>query len=354
LLINEASVIDGHGEAPRALELLAEAHRLLTTAGAEDGPPANAIGLLTTHVNVAIGSAHGSAGNYEPAADAFQKAIEGTRRAFGDDHPRVVPLLANLGETYRRAAKHPESLAAYEEAARIAERSMGETPLLVRLWNRVGGLHFELRQLDEANAHFDRALALAEKVLPPDDKIILSVLTDRALTLSELGRREEALAAYDRVIAAHQRAKAPSHTWQTAVHNRAGTLRGLQRWDEAIAGFQDALRMLDDLPGQERDRLEALVGLGLTFLEAQRPAEAIAPLERARDDRTEGRNLALQRSSRWLLGRARVEARRDGARGRAEISAVRAELVAAGDDTRAAAELVDLDAWLASRGERIR
>jgi len=180
-------------------------------------------------------------------------------------------------------------------------------------------------------------------VLGPTDPARLGLLGTYAQGLRDAGRLEEALASFDQIIAAFESIKTNASTLTTTVHNRAGTLRELKRWDESIAGYNRAIAMYDASPGSERKVVSSLVGLGMTFVEAGRPASAVPPLERAIAITAPGRDEGMQRRGRYYLGRARVESRSDLERGLGEVRDARAAMAAAGDDE----EVDEVDAWLA-------
>ena len=88
-----------------------------------------------------------------------------------------------------------------------------------------------------------------------------------ALVQLLLGKRETALASFDRALAVR-----PDHA--EALSNRGVTLRELKRFDEALASFHRALVV-------RPDHAEALSNRGLTLHELKRLEEALASFDRA-------------------------------------------------------------------------
>ena len=84
--------------------------------------------------------------------------------------------------------------------------------------------------------------------------------------LRDLGRRGEAIACYDRVIAAN-----PRHAG--AIRNRADTLLELGRGDDALAGFEHALAL-------DPEDADARFGLGNALVALERPDDALAEYAR--------------------------------------------------------------------------
>jgi tetratricopeptide (TPR) repeat protein len=348
LRMNEAMVINGHGEAARALALLEEARAILRDEIDPANPPPN-LPELQVAVTSAIGGSQSAAGNYEAALAAQREALAVSVAQLGTEHPRLASIHANMADTLRRADRAAEALTSYQEAARIVEASLGESPVLVKTWERIGDVLVELDRQEESLAWFDRSRALADKLLKPDDPARILVIQSKGLALRELGRVEEALAIYDEVVAAWERVKTNASHLRVAYHNRGGSHRELGHWDLALADYQRALAMYE-VDGQVDHRgINTLVGIGLTFLEAGRPAKAIAPLERAVAVARPEKFAGMQIVGKWLLGRAKVESGQDVAGGHAAVQAARAELAATGE---AAEEIAKLDAWVAKARRR--
>ena len=116
-----------------------------------------------------------------------------------------------------------------------------------------------LGKKDKALASYDRALTVR-----PD---YAEALFNRGLTLHELKRFEEALASYDRALTLRP-------DYAEALSNRGLTLHELKRFEEALASYDRALTVRPDYA-------EALSNRGLTLHELKRFEEALASYDRA-------------------------------------------------------------------------
>jgi tetratricopeptide (TPR) repeat protein len=116
-----------------------------------------------------------------------------------------------------------------------------------------------LGKKDTALASYDRALALR-----PD---YAEAFSNRGVTLHELKRFEEALASYDRALTLRP-------DYAEAFCNRGLTLHKLKRFEEALASYDCALALRPDYA-------EALSNRGLTLHELKRFEEALASYDRA-------------------------------------------------------------------------
>ena len=148
--------------------------------------------------------------------------------------------------------------------------------------------------IEEALAAYDRALAAA-----PD---YAEALNNRGSVLQDLKRPAEALAAYDQALRLAPRFAAAFNNrgsalldlqalWRCAVlfrprpgacarmtrrslNNRGNALQGLMRYDEALAAYDQALALRPDYPEAFNNRGEALQQL-------KRHDEALASYDRA-------------------------------------------------------------------------
>jgi tetratricopeptide (TPR) repeat protein len=339
ILQNEAGLIDDRGQGDRAIALLSEAEQIIRKEGANDQRFANTLQAIT----VALGAAQGSKGQYDESIATFRRAIETGTTLRGADHPSMAKLHSNLAESLRRASRFEEALAELEVARRITVDGVGEGVQLVKYDAGIAGALYGLKKFDESIAAYDRTLEMATRVLSTDDPLMFTIRGDRAVVLHELGRNEEAIAALDLVIAFYEKRAQAAPEISVDLCNRGLAKRDLRRYADAIADFERSIKIFDSPRTSKRHLVNALVGLGLTHLLAGTPRSAIPPLQRAVADETPGRSQHMQLVGRWLLGRARVEARSDAAKGMEEISAARAEFVDSNDtDT-----IEEIDGWLA-------
>jgi eukaryotic-like serine/threonine-protein kinase len=343
LLTAEAEIIDDR-EPERSLQLLQAARELLIEQGADK--PESDLAPLYLNVTGAVASAHGSARRFDQALAAFRENLAARETYYGTDHPFVSPVHFNIGVTLMRSRRFEDALAAFQRSVQILEKRNEDSVALVQTLDRVAATLVMLDRLDEALAVFQRALDMAARIGPEANAQRLSMLDGKALALANGNRFEESLRIYDAIVAEHE-AKSPVPLDAITAHsNRARTLRELGKVDLAIADYRRSLELSANQPRYAATRVNIRVSYGLTLLRAERPEEAIAPLELAVNDTTPGRNEGMQAVGRWLLGRARVESGKDVARGLREVKAGRNEMLAHGAD---ADEIAEVDTWLAKQ-----
>jgi tetratricopeptide (TPR) repeat protein len=145
------------------------------------------------------------------------------------------------------------------EAEQLCQQIINAKPDLFEVLHLLGVVQSSLGKKDMALASYDRALAVR-----PD---FAEALSNRGIALKELKQFEEALASYDRALALRP-------DYAQALCNRGNTLHELKRFEEALASYDRALAVRPDYA-------EALSNRGLTLHELKRFDEALASYDRA-------------------------------------------------------------------------
>jgi serine/threonine-protein kinase len=122
-----------------------------------------------------------------------------------------------------------------------------------------------------------------EKALGPEHAFVASMYNNVGVTLSELGRFEEARVNYERALAISQKTLGPEHPEIANTLNSLGrTLVRAQHLDEAEHHLRNSLAIGQRVLGPEHSQVgETLLGLAEVALARGQPAQAIPPLERA-------------------------------------------------------------------------
>ncbi|HET6282959.1 MAG TPA: serine/threonine-protein kinase [Polyangia bacterium] len=205
-----------------------------------------------------------------------------------------------------------ENWSRYAEA--VLQRMGGHERLQSWLLNGLGTVYEGQGRLPEALKAGEAALALKQKVLPPDHPDIGLSLGNLANWLGLLGRNQEALAAVDRAVAILEKGFGANHPEVAIpIMNRGEILNALGRPREARVSFERALAIWERELGLEHSNLGyALTGIGLSYLSQGDAAAAIAPLERAYKIREAKENNAARRAdTQFALARALWDGKRD-------------------------------------------
>jgi eukaryotic-like serine/threonine-protein kinase len=331
-----------------ALELLTRARTLLEQSGATsvDSPLARQLILTMSE----IAGMRERLGDSDAAIAGYRDAIEHWRALYGDDSPDEGLTTSALAATLHRAGKREESIAVYRRALAISEARLGDSPETAGSHEVIAlALHLQGRWDEALEAH-DRAIRMYRAQLSADDIQLLRTLGNRAETLVELGRFDEAAQDFDEQVAGLMRDGTDTRSTTIALINRGALQRKRGRCPDALRDFATAAELAESLrKAGPLLLIHALVGEAACLLGARRFDDAIARLNRAlKLEATPGAALQVA-LARAYLGRANVETRRDVAGGLAAVRSARAAFAAAvADDASSAGTVRELDAWLAA------
>ena len=180
--------------------------------------------------------------------------------------PDSAAVHVNLGFALARRGQVDEAIAQYRQCDMEIEPDFAQAHYnlanALAGYPRVGG-----RQVDEAIAHYRRALALANGNGQPD--LAAAAYVNLANALTTLGKVEEAIADYRRALEIR-----PDYV--EAHNNLAAALAGRGQIDEAIAHFRRALEI-------QPDYVDSLCNLGNVLVGRGSVDEAIVQYQKALD-----------------------------------------------------------------------
>ncbi|HTJ43651.1 MAG TPA: tetratricopeptide repeat protein, partial [Kofleriaceae bacterium] len=342
LLYVEGQVLDWSPKPADGLAKLDEARDLLEKAGA--GDPSSHLAALYADVLFEMGSAKDNLGDTDGAVAMFHRSIDLNRTLFGPESPDEAYSWHNMGEALRLAARYDEAQQAYATAIRIREARIGDSPTLAASLMAMGTSYSDQRDYAKALPYIERALAMYRKTATPDDPQLASALMSRAMMIEHMGQKAEAEQAYDEALDLFQRTGTRTLNLPITLYNRGEHFRAAKQYDKALADFDRSIELFVELRGKDDEyALYPLESKGMTFLMMNRPADAIAPLERARAVHGTGGAAVQDALARFYLGRAMVESGKDRAGGLVLARTARKDL-----DHADPAEIAAIDKWLAT------
>lgn len=139
----------------------------------------------------------------------------------------------NLGILCSEQGRHAESLAHYERALRVREKSSGTPPVrIATLLNNMANCYRRMGNFEEALRLVDRAIGLLK---PEDGSIIASAYGTRGQILHDAGRDAEAVDWLQKSYAERQRASSPDlEAIAENLEREIGSLRRLGRLQDAL------------------------------------------------------------------------------------------------------------------------
>ena len=248
---------------------------------------------------------------YDDAASYYERSKRLRIDAFGADHPKVAAVVSNIARVHTRQGRYEEALVLHKEALAMRLEHQGpDHPDVAYSYNSIGAV------------------------------------------LAELGRYEEELDYYERAVKLRERTLAPDHLdLGVAMFNLGNLLVGREKYARAYEYQVRALAIFEQKLGADHPHVTyPLTSIGEILVSLGRPGEAIEPLERALAIRTERKMaLNLMADTRFALGRALWDTKRDRARARRLVRTAVADYRSAVPQSKPIEDaVVVVEEWLAT------
>jgi tetratricopeptide (TPR) repeat protein/predicted Ser/Thr protein kinase len=279
----------------------------------------------------------------EAARADLEEALALETRRLGAEHPAIAEIHEQLGEALLLVGRADEALAQHARAIAVAEATLGpEHPSSARRRLGRGQAHERRGDLEAALADDLRALAVWERAYGEHPRLIWP-LTCAGRVLRKLGRVAEAEPHYARAVAIAERAHGADHPEVArALVELGDVVRAQGRVAEARALHGRALTVL---AGHAVDAVDAV-----TWSDLGEALLADGDLERAAESFSRagaGADVGERARAEFGLARALWPAEPERARGLAERALV--GFREAEQEPVAAA----VEAWLAGRGRAV-
>jgi tetratricopeptide (TPR) repeat protein len=287
-------------------------------------------------------------GDNQAALERFTRAHEIIAGELGGDHPATANLRHSLGIAHRRLGHGQEALRHYEAALAVRERVYGPTSAFVAdSLNSVAAARFDSGDATGAREAADRYLVAAEGAFGPTSRRAAAAHMVVAQYAHETGAKDEVRTHVDRAFALLAADPIDGPDVELAWAQLQWSELALALGDPAAAVESAAkagatFTAVDDPTAVYADLLA-----GKAELARKRPADAIAPLERAVAGLDPDQHAPSEvAGAEFALAQALHRANRDRPRAKALATSARTRLIEAGDDTSPLR--AQLDAWLRS------
>jgi tetratricopeptide (TPR) repeat protein len=299
----------------------------------------------------AVGLVELMAGHGEEALRRNTEAYAIWAAQAGAASHQVAVNLMRRGETLTALGRFDAAREAFERAHELFEAALGSWhPLVASALSRLGNIAHADGDLARAREDFERALKILEATGGKDSPGALLAINGLAVTWEGLGDLEKAAEYLERVLAVLDAAPGGQFNRGVVHENLGRTLAQLGRFAEGLAHQRTALDLRIEVLGEGHPLVSGpLHGIGECLVGLGRSEEAIEPLQRALQIRTEGgAGPHYLARTRFVLARALVTS--DPARARAlgeQAKADAAQLDAS--DPEAAPLQEAIAAWLTSK-----
>ncbi|MDI1449896.1 serine/threonine-protein kinase [Polyangium sp. 6x1] len=349
----EAAVLHRAGVTKHAAGMLAEAEadlaRVIALREQELGPD---------HFELAAALADAGRvlrerGERARARSTFERALAIQERSLGPDHPQVATTLRFLADLDGREGHFDDAITRLTRTLVIQERALGPAHLDVAYTqNALANAHLDSGAPDKALPLYERACVMGEKTLGESHPDVGMCRMNVALALIAQGRPKEALVTLERSLVIVEAKLGPTHPNVALIEGTmAHAIEEQGRCAEALPHSRRALAIHEKALGERNAEFaDILVGLGRCLSKLGRAHEALPPLERAVSILSSHPGAPAEHArASFTLARALWLV---GTKPRALALAEEARRRFAEEPRRRAADLADVDAWLAERRGR--
>lgn len=253
------------GDVQRSIERLGDALEYSRT---------HDLGEAGVELYTSLGTSHAEAENFDLAIEYFERAL-GSMNVETAPHRRL-PVLYNLGLTYRNAGEFESAIRTLEQLLEPLQEP-GMEIRLASLNAILGAIHRERGDLDAAEAALDRAEALHQDLDNPGEYAAL--LIDRTYLALARERNQQAL-AYSQSALENARTGDYYFTLRGALRARVAAL-------EAVGDFESALELQREYSKRTEDYMREQQRSELNQLQAtlgyERQEAELAELRQARE-----------------------------------------------------------------------
>jgi tetratricopeptide (TPR) repeat protein len=166
---------------------------------------------------------------YDQAKGLLDRALAISRRAYGDESPKVSAIANNLGRVLARLGQRDLARQHFEWALAIDRNTYGDSdPHAATVMNNYAMVLHATGQLDSARQHFESALWIFENTYGPEHPKVATLLNNLGYIHQAAGDDQSAHDLFHRALAIAEPALGTSHpTVASILHNLGKSLRNL-------------------------------------------------------------------------------------------------------------------------------
>jgi tetratricopeptide (TPR) repeat protein len=168
-------------------------------------------------------------GQFDQAKGLLDQALALSRRAYGDESPKVSAIANNLGRVLARLGQRELARQHFEWAMAIDRNTYGDgDPHVATVMNNYAMVLHATGQLDSARQHFESALAIFEQSYGPEHPKVATLLNNLGYIHQAAGDDASAHDLFHRALTtAEATLVAPHPTVAAILHNLGKTMRKL-------------------------------------------------------------------------------------------------------------------------------
>ena len=179
---------------------------------------------------------------------------QGYERALNEleDEPLLqAQILSMIGNIYSNLGLYEPSYQAISRSVALFQQERERSPRLASAMLRLANLEYRLNNFEAAADAARNALELSMRYNGADHPETASVMNTLAMSLEEIGEKEEAYQYYRRIIDLRRGQPEQGSNLAINLNNLAISLQNDGQYEEADALFSEAVELIDDVLGSE-------------------------------------------------------------------------------------------------------
>lgn len=234
----------------------------------------------------ALGNTYQEEMRFPEAEQLYRKSISILLRDPERSHVLAIEW-RNLATALTAETDYRGALAAFDRASKLVEtKKLVDAQLNAEILNGRGVIYFRQGQLGKAKTYIAHAAEIMPSTVEPGELSAEDILNNLAGVYRALGDSRKAEQTYKRALELTESRLGPSHPDAAPALTNLGALCiESKRYKEAEGYFQKSLQILSrpDTRTNEYRVMEALYGLGQTYMKENDPVRAKQVLGRAAD-----------------------------------------------------------------------
>lgn len=224
-------------------------------------------------------------GRSAEARGVLERAIDVTRRVYGNNHPRTSDAANNLGRVLQRLGDLPRASENFGLSLQIDQKVYGQNdPRVATVANNYGMCLLASKDYAAAEHHFQWALSVYESHYGPEHPKIASVLNNLGCALRDSGHTDSAREVFVRGLSLAEASYAQDHpTTASLLYNMGQLLRSSGELSGAETYFRRSLTIDENAFGPTHpDVARDLAALSRVMMEQGYREESEKFAERAK------------------------------------------------------------------------
>jgi tetratricopeptide (TPR) repeat protein len=205
---------------------------------------------------------------FAPLGESILRGVYKTDENFTEEDLDVANLAGWLDNLFSDFGQVYKSLEYSQKALAIREKVLPpDHPDLASSYNNLAATYGALGQNDKQLAYHQKALAIREKVLPPDHPDLANSYNNLAATYGALGQNDKRLEYHQKALAIREKVLPPDHpNLASSYNNLAATYGALGQNDENLKYTLKALAIREKvLPPDHPDLANSYNNLAATY-----------------------------------------------------------------------------------------